>query len=52
MPSGGYRPNSGRKTNWVSIELKLPKEDKEAVKLKHGKSFNQMFRWWVKTLLK
>lgn len=49
--AGGKRTNVGRKTNYVSMEVKLPLEDKKAVKAKFGRSFNQVFRDWVKTLI-
>jgi hypothetical protein len=49
---GGKRPNSGRKTNYVSMEVKLPAEDKEVIKAKFGRSFNQIFRDWVKEIIK
>jgi hypothetical protein len=48
---GGKRPNSGRKTNYVSREVKLPKEDNEAIKVKYGRKFNEIFRDWVKSIL-
>lgn len=48
---GGSRPNSGRKTNYVSMEVKLPGEDKAAINEKYGRSFNQLFRDWVKEIL-
>lgn len=49
--NGGARPNSGRKTNYVSMEVKLPADDKEKIKQKYGRSFNQLFRAWIKTLI-
>lgn len=48
---GGSRQNSGRKTNYASMEVKLPSEDKTEIKAKFGRSFNQVFRDWVRTLL-
>jgi len=49
--AGGKRPNTGRKTNYVSREVKLSKEDNEAIKAKFGRSFNEKFREWVKSIL-
>lgn len=50
--AGGKRPNSGRNTKYVPMEVKLPPEDKKAVKEKYGRSFNQIFRDWIKTIIK
>lgn len=49
---GGYRQNSGRKTNYVSMEVKLPKEHKEEIKSIYGRQFNEVFRNWIKKLIK
>jgi len=50
---GGARPNSGRKkTDYVPMEVLIPEKDKEAIRAIFGRSFNQLFRDWVKTLLK
>lgn len=51
MKRGGKRENSGRKTNYVSREVKLPKDHNEAIKAVFGRSFNKIFRDWVNSLL-
>lgn len=51
---GGVRPNSGNKKLYpdhVSMEVRLPAEDKIKIKAKYGRSFNEVFRAWVKGLI-
>lgn len=50
--NGGKRANSGPKKKYVPMEVRLPSEDKIAVNGKFGRSFNQIFRAWVKTIIK
>lgn len=48
---GGSRPNSGRKTNYVSREVKLHEADHKAIHAVFGRKFNGMFRDWVRSIL-
>ncbi len=52
---GGKRKGAGRKKkfeNPTTINFKIEKLDKEAVKEKYGSQLNQMFLKWVKDLIK
>jgi hypothetical protein len=49
--AGGKRAGSGPKTNYAKMQVQLPPDDKEKIKQKYGRSFNQLFRAWIKTLI-
>jgi hypothetical protein len=52
--SGGARKGSGPKrifTNPVTINFLIEQEDKIAIKKKYGRTLNQMFIAWMKSLL-
>lgn len=53
---GGNRKNAGSKKKEVSknkyFSFRTTSEQKEAIKIKYGKSFGKMFNEWVVSLLK
>lgn len=54
---GGKREGAGKKSKnkeeiLVPLTIMIHPDDKSEIKAKYGRSFNQIFRDWIKTLIR